>query len=285
MFDASFRTKVLAPVIVVMALLVGVTVFVVNRRITRQFQTEAQNTLATADAVFRNLQNIRSDDLRVRFRSLPNEPRWRAAFQQGDALTLHQPLTDLLHEQDVNFVFYTSAAGKILDGEENDTTNDTTILISAFELAAFPAAKAVLQRREIVDTVRVGEKLYNVVSVPVYVEDELIGALTLGSEIGDADVRKFSQLTHAQIALLAGGHVVASTLSSAEANRQFAPLRELRDSAEAVGRGDFSRRVPVRSRDECGELAVVFNQMTENVQQSRAQLEKPSRRSRARRRN
>jgi two-component system, NtrC family, sensor kinase len=52
------------------------------------------------------------------------------------------------------------------------------------------------------------------------------------------------------------------------------PLSELRDGAEAVGRGDFTKRVPVRSRDECGELATVFNQMTENIQQSRAQIEK-----------
>lgn len=52
------------------------------------------------------------------------------------------------------------------------------------------------------------------------------------------------------------------------------PLRELRDSAEAVGQGDFSRRVQVRYEDECGELARVFNQMTENLKHSREQLEK-----------
>jgi two-component system, NtrC family, sensor kinase len=51
------------------------------------------------------------------------------------------------------------------------------------------------------------------------------------------------------------------------------PLEELRDSAEAVGRGDFSRRVEVHTRDECGELAQVFNQMTENLKNSREQLE------------
>src|SRR5207237_1257543 len=51
------------------------------------------------------------------------------------------------------------------------------------------------------------------------------------------------------------------------------PLRVLRDSAEAVGRGDFSRRVEVRSRDECGELADVFNRMTANLQSSHEQLE------------
>ena len=52
------------------------------------------------------------------------------------------------------------------------------------------------------------------------------------------------------------------------------PLRQLRDSAEAVGRGDFSKRVEVASRDECGELAAVFNRMTENLQASRQELEK-----------
>jgi len=51
------------------------------------------------------------------------------------------------------------------------------------------------------------------------------------------------------------------------------PLRELRDTAEAVGRGDFSRRVKVRYDDECGELARVFNRMTENLKHSREELE------------
>ena len=52
------------------------------------------------------------------------------------------------------------------------------------------------------------------------------------------------------------------------------PLRQLRDSAEAVGRGDFSQRVEVRSHDECGELAGVFNRMTGNLKSSREELEK-----------
>lgn len=51
------------------------------------------------------------------------------------------------------------------------------------------------------------------------------------------------------------------------------PLRELRDGAEAVERGEFSRRVPVRSGDECGQLALVFNQMVESIEQSRSRLE------------
>jgi two-component system NtrC family sensor kinase len=359
MFKANFRTKVLLPVMVVMVVLVVVTVFVVNRSITRQFQTEAQNTLATANNVFTNLQSIRSDDLLVRFRSLANEPRWRAAFQSGDVATMHHSLLDLLSEEGVNVVCYTSAAGQVLDGE----AADPALSAASFESAALPAVKRALNSSETVDTVSVDNKLYDVIAVPVYVDNGLIGVLTLGSEIGGSDAAKFSQLTSSQIILFAGGHIVASTLTNLDAgvdlagmfagtlsgnedsstaikqvpiddthyfytagqfdslsndktlgyvllssyedslkalhktqqfllfvslcailfgaavvwllvNRVTQPLRELRDSAEAVGRGDFSRQVPIRSGDEVGELAGAFNRMTENVRQSRAQLER-----------
>ncbi len=52
------------------------------------------------------------------------------------------------------------------------------------------------------------------------------------------------------------------------------PLVELRESAEAVGRGDFTRRITRFSNDECGAVAVAFNSMTDNLQASRADLEK-----------
>jgi len=360
MFNANFRTKVLVPVVVCMVILMAVTVYVVNRRITRQFQAEAGNTLRTADAQIRNLQLVRSKYLQLRFQNLPNEPRWRALFQNGDAPTLHQPLKDLLNEQGVDIVLYATSAAEVLASEKGALVTS----VEAFQTAATPAMKKTLQGQgqEVVDTVRVGEQLFDVVSIPVYVDGGLIGALTIGSEVGNAAAQEFSQLTGAQIALFAGGHVVASTLSGSDANEQFTnlfqnfpadssdvasgvhpivlgdihyfgiagrfkslsgdttlgyvllspyedslrglhltqavllvvsscailfgalvvwrlvnkvtqPLRELRDSAEAVGRGDFSRRVPVRSKDECGELAVAFNRMTENVQHSRAELE------------
>lgn len=56
--------------------------------------------------------------------------------------------------------------------------------------------------------------------------------------------------------------------------RATAPLLQLRDNAEAVGRGDFSRRIELNTGDEIGELARAFNQMTANLQSSRTELEK-----------
>lgn len=356
MITASFRTKVLAPVILVMVLLVAVTVYVVNRRLMRQFQTEARNTLSTADTVFHNLQNIHGDDLLLRFNGLVNEPLYVAAFSTGDAATLHDPLQKLLDaEQDVAIVFYTTNALNIVASEQRDATISPT----AFVTAARAAVQQAIQGQGKVDTVRADGRLYEVVSVPVYDAYKApAGALTLGSEIGTADAMKFSKITRSQILLFADGHIVASTLTDPGASldlsnilkdpfsgsvvkqvplgnqhyfyvagkfdslskdqsmgyvllssyedslralketqqvlvsvslaailiggiiiwflidRVTQPLRELRYSAEAVGRGDFSQRVSVHSNDECGELADSFNKMTENVQQSRSQLEK-----------
>jgi two-component system, NtrC family, sensor kinase len=357
MLNANFRAKVLAPVILVMILLVAVTVSVVDRRIMAQFQIQAQSTLSTADTVFQNLQNIHSHDLELRFHGLVNEPLYLAAFQTGDPATLHNQLQTLLAaEKDVAIVYYVQTnAGDVLASEQSDKTISPGI----FATASRAAVEQALQGEEKADTIRAGNRLYEVISIPVYdTYNSLIGALTLGSEIGAADADKFSQITRSQILFFADGHIVVSTLTNAAASADVArlladpfsdsgvkqiplgndhyfyiagrfnslghdqslgyvllssyedslnalkatqqalvavslcailigsaiiwllvnkvtePLRELRNSAEAVGRGDFSRRVTVHSHDEFGELAVAFNRMTESVQLSRAQLEK-----------
>ena len=74
----SFSTKVLVPVLASMVLLLTLTFWVVNRRLARQFQNDAARTLTTADAVFRNSQKIHRNNLVLRYKNLPNEPRWKA---------------------------------------------------------------------------------------------------------------------------------------------------------------------------------------------------------------
>ena len=359
--NASLRTKVLVPVTLCMAALIALSLWIVNRRVSEQFQKEGRQNLTIADSEFRFLQKSRSIDLLARFRHLPNEPRYRAAFQLEDAPTLHQPLSDLLGEQGADIVFYATGPGKVLATEKSDPS----IASDEFEAAAALATQRALRGQETVDTVRAGRRLYNVVSIPVYVDSGLIGALTLGVDVGESEAQKFSVLTHSQIALIAGNQVVAATLSGPEVDAQILtlfknspaqnpggelpeglkqtevegqhyfelpghfesqagdkslgyvllssyepslralestqqmllavslcaillgaavvwwltskatqPLRELRDSVEAVGRGDLSRQVQVKSQDECGKLALVYNQMTENLRRSAEQLEK-----------
>ena len=69
------------------------------------------------------------------------------------------------------------------------------------------------------------------------------------------------------LALIAG--LVASWLISRSLAR---PLNELRHAMAVVGAGDLDRPIEPRGRDEIGDLARAFAQMTERLRQSRAQL-------------
>jgi HD-GYP domain-containing protein (c-di-GMP phosphodiesterase class II) len=44
------------------------------------------------------------------------------------------------------------------------------------------------------------------------------------------------------------------------------PIRELADSTQLIARGDFSKKIQIRSRTEIGELAETFNKMTDDLE-------------------
>lgn len=361
--DLSFSAKVLVPVVAIMVLLLAITVCLVNQRLTQQFQAEAARSLARADGEFQNAQKRRARNLVERFRNLRKEPRYKAILQSGDLPTMLDAIKDLPDEQGVDVALFHSLSGGALARVKRDSL--ILLSISEFETNSAAAVNRAREGEETVDTIRVGERLFDVVSIPVSDGNGvLLGALTFGSEIRNADVQEFSLLTFSQIVLLADGRVIASTVPNPEPQQDFArlfrecatpprggrgpapmqkvllgqehyfcaggrfatlarggglgylllssyeqplhalhstqemllvvsalgillgtaivwflvrtvtqPLRALSASAEAVGQGDFSQRVAVTTRDECGELAAVFNQMTENLKRSREQLQ------------
>ena len=56
-------------------------------------------------------------------------------------------------------------------------------------------------------------------------------------------------------------------------DRMSAPLSELAQATQAVARGDFSKRMPVTSRDELGVLLESFNSMTRQLDDARQVVE------------
>jgi signal transduction histidine kinase len=59
--------------------------------------------------------------------------------------------------------------------------------------------------------------------------------------------------------------LLALAVTQLLARGMTSPLREMTAAAQAMARGDYSRRVQATSRDEVGELAQAFNRMAEDL--------------------
>jgi two-component system NtrC family sensor kinase len=352
----SLQAKVLVVVLAFLVLVPAITLWLVNRHVSRQVQDEARLTLETAEAVFRQSLEIRSRNLQVRYRNVVNEPRFKAVAQLGDAKTMTAYLHDLLDEfgPDNEVILFMREDGELLASARRDAG----LSVEEFSKAARPMMEVAFEGGQGTGNVALGNRVYTVVAVSGTVRERgpSTGALLIGVRLGDSAAQEMKALTRAEILLVANGQVAASTLMAAEAfealndasiaqpqgrgmirevgvgeesflalaadvpgatgfryvllssyeqrlralertqrtllwvsaagilvsalavwffvSRVTRPLRELRDMAEAVGRGDFSKKVEKFSNDECGEVAVAFNRMTVNLQSSRAELEK-----------
>src|SRR5215475_199101 len=101
--QVSFSTKVIVPIVATMVLLMAITVWMVNHRLTEQFQDEAVRSLARADAEF---QTARIRNL-VKLKKLRNEPRYKALLKSGDTATItHEFKQTLLSDQEVDVALF-----------------------------------------------------------------------------------------------------------------------------------------------------------------------------------
>lgn len=88
-------------------------------------------------------------------------------------------------------------------------------------------------------------------------------------EVAFANLKAMAQRT-ALLALAAG--LLATLAGIVLARRITQPVRELTSVSTAIASGDFSRRVPVNSQNELGQLAENFNIMAEKIGQTVASL-------------
>ncbi|HUJ08851.1 MAG TPA: ATP-binding protein [Verrucomicrobiae bacterium] len=216
----SFKAKILFPVVAMMALLLVSLFGIVNHHISHQIQTETAQRLARADAIFANLQKIRTKNLLLRYSNIPNEPRFKSVCQLGEPKAMRFLLNELAKEQDSDMITFTTSKGEHLASVRRDSEWD----LAQFESAASVSAEHALEGQPNVDTVVVSARLFDIVSVPVTMGERVIGVLTFGTEIGDTVVREFQQLTRSQMILLAHDDVAASTLQGTEAQEEFASV-------------------------------------------------------------
>ena len=90
---------------------------------------------------------------------------------------------------------------------------------------------------------------------------EQLAGFTLETAAAARDEAKRAAWVVSSVAVL--GFVLSAFAAFHFGRAVIWPIRELTESVEAVRRGDFRRRVPLRAQDELGLLATGFNRMVE----------------------
>jgi len=94
---------------------------------------------------------------------------------------------------------------------------------------------------------------------------EVVGYLLVGNGPREAQFRSKINTSILWSGVLAS--LVAILLGLLSTRTVTRPLQAVRDAARRIGAGELSFRVPVRSRDEIGDLAQQFNEMGEALEQ------------------
>lgn len=103
--------------------------------------------------------------------------------------------------------------------------------------------------------------------------ENLTGGMALVASTPQAPVDAVSRrVIFVMLGLLALALVVTALLANALARYLTQPIDELLAGARAVTEGKFDHRIDVRRRDEVGELAGAFNEMTEQLRSTITQL-------------
>ena len=109
-----------------------------------------------------------------------------------------------------------------------------------------------------------GTRVYDF-TVPVYVLDEKRASARLGLSI-EHELREIARTRNAIVGFGLGVLALGLAWATYQARGLMAPVRALVHGTEEVARGNLDHRIPVRTRDEMGQLAQAFNHMTESVQ-------------------
>jgi signal transduction histidine kinase len=108
--------------------------------------------------------------------------------------------------------------------------------------------------------------------IPIEVDGEEVGRVIAGREalsVSPAGEVFLRRVNNVLVLGTAGGAIVALLLGVFLARTFTRPLRELTEATRAVAAGDLEQQVPIRSKDEIGELSEAFNQMNANLLRAR----------------
>lgn len=182
----------------------------------------------------------------------------------------------------------------VLSGFNSEDINEIRVIDSKYRILATSALdnQSLVRQRSMEDSVRraissespseainFDETLNSRVMVlvmPIVNNTEVIGALYVTANIEKVfkQIDEINQILAAGVAVSLSITIVIGIFIAQTFTR---PISDMRRQAQAMAQGNFSRKVHVYGNDEMGQLAIAFNHLTNQLQESQSTTESEQR--------
>lgn len=180
----------------------------------------------------------------------------------------------------------------VLSGFNSEDINEIRVIDSKYRIRATSVLdnQSLVGQRSMEDSVRrsiSSESISDMINLdkgkrvmvrvtPIMNNKEVVGALFVTANIE----KVFKQIDEIN-QILAGGVAVSLTITIVIgifiAQTFTRPISDMRRQAQAMAQGNFSRKVHVYGNDEMGQLAIAFNHLTNQLQESQSTTESEQR--------
>jgi len=200
----KFRNKILVAIIAIVFILVVVTYFittsVMQNRIKATFSGELLSNYYTV-SVFNELRN--EDSIKGSL-VISESPRLKAVAEVADSVTAHQLMVEINEGLGADIFILTDRNGNPLV-ELFETVNSSPAFLE------HPNIDRALDFTPSASLVNINERVYRIATVPLTIEAEILGTITIGFKLSANETEQLQQMTNSDIALIANRSLINAT--------------------------------------------------------------------------
>jgi signal transduction histidine kinase len=263
---SSLRSRIFLTTILLAFVSIGIAVWVVSVNVTREAENALQREIVRTGDLVEQLRTTRAETYTILAKLIADAPKVKAALDTNDPATVQKVLDEYPSQLQSSLLLVTGKTGAVLAtvGASSRT---------ASIMANQPSVRDALAGREGFSLLPQPDGILQLVTVPVTIGSEFLGALSVGFLLDDALAAQLKKVTGSEIAFGMDGQVLAATLPPEDRHALSALLRLDRRSPDVtLGSEEFAALpLPLSGVGDsgpagAGPIALILRSRTDTLQ-------------------
>src|SRR5688572_2630228 len=232
---SSLRSRIFLTSALLAVMSIGVAIFVVNARVTREAELALQREILTTGAQIDQLRTTRTETFATMARIIADAPTLKAAVTTNDPPTVQNVANGFQHQARSNLLLVTNKTGDVL--ATVGTSDQAAVVVSRQ-----PAIRHALDGKEGFSLLPQPDGILQLVTVPITIgleQPEILGTLNIGFRLDRALAAQLKEITGSDVAFGMDGQILASTLTKEAQSSLGDRLRSTGTSSVTLGDEEF----------------------------------------------